>query len=75
MNYKNIAAPSSLSELNIRPRDKRPGEHRCPCPRCAEAKARPRDTALALRLEADGHATWVCHRCSWKGSVALSGGP
>lgn len=45
----------------------RPGEHRLACPRCAEAKPRRRDDALALRVEPDGGLVWLCHRCGWKG--------
>src|SRR4051794_13610569 len=44
-----------------------PGEHRAPCPECARGKPRPHDDALAVRIENDGHATWLCHRCQWSG--------
>lgn len=65
------AAPRLLDrvELGIRLRDERPGEHRTACPRCAETKHRPRDDALAVKVEPDGGATWTCHRCAWKGST------
>src|SRR3954453_9799706 len=61
----------SLADLGIRLRDERPGEHRAACPRCAETKHRPRDDALAVKVELDDGATWTCHRCGWGGG----GGP
>ena len=39
------------------------GEHRAKCPDCPPNK-RP---SLAVKVDADG-ATWVCHRCGFKGS-------
>ena len=42
------------------------GENRRPCPQCDRG---PRDTALAVRLEADGHILWRCHRCGWAGAA------
>jgi putative DNA primase/helicase len=59
----------SLADLGIRLRDERPGEHRAACPRCAETKHRPRDDALAVKVEPDDGATWTCHRCGWRGGV------
>lgn len=41
------------------------GENRLPCPECDRG---PKDTALALRLDADGHMIWRCHRCGWTGA-------
>src|SRR3954452_6379139 len=66
---------SALANHGIRLRDERPGEHRTTCPRCAEAKHRPRDDALAVKLELDGGATWHCHRCGWKGGLPPAGEP
>ena len=43
----------------------RPGTHRLPCPTCNKGK---RDDALAVAVDADGGAVWVCHRCGDKGS-------
>jgi putative DNA primase/helicase len=60
---------TALTDLGIRLRREQPGEHRCPCPRCAETKTRRGDDALAVKLEPDGGATWVCHRCGWRGGV------
>src|SRR4051812_4563649 len=60
---------SALADHGIRLRRGQPGEHRCPCPRCAEAKPRRGDDALAVKLEPDGGATWVCHRCGWSGGL------
>src|SRR3954447_17277086 len=60
---------SALADHGIRLRREQPGEHRCPCPRCAEAKPRRGDDALAVKLEPDGGATWVCHRCGWSGGL------
>lgn len=41
-----------------------PGEHRLKCPECPPNK-RP---SLAVKVDADG-ATWVCHRCGFKGAT------
>ncbi len=46
--------------------------HRSACPKCAAAKPRRRDTALAVRIEG-GRLGWLCHRCGWRGAVALDG--
>lgn len=46
----------------------RPGTHRLPCPSCNRGK---RDDALAVTVEADGSAVWLCHRCGLKGSERL----
>jgi putative DNA primase/helicase len=66
---------TDLAEHGIRLRREQPGEHRTACPRCAEAKHRPRDDALAVKVEPDGGATWVCHRCGWTGSLRPPGAP
>src|SRR3954469_22682415 len=62
-----------LADHGIRLRRETPGEHRTASPRCAEAKHRPRDDALAVKLEPDGGATWTCHRCNWKGGLPAPG--
>ena len=62
---------SGLAPLGIVLRDHcHPGEHRAGCPHCAMLKPRPGDDALAVRVESDGSATWLCHRCGWKGALA-----
>src|SRR5689334_22066096 len=61
--------PPALADHGIRLRREQPGEHRAPCPRCAEAKHRPGDDALAVKVEPDGGATWICYRCDWRGSL------
>lgn len=48
---------------------RRPGEHRIACPRCAALKPRPRDDALALRVDPDGAAVAFCHRCGWRAAA------
>ena len=65
----------TLAEVGIHLRDERPGEHRAPCPKCARTRHRARDDALAVRVEADGGATWTCHRCGWRAASGLSGVP
>src|SRR5215210_6928066 len=60
---------SALAEVGIRLRREVPGEHRAACPECARAKPRRSDDALAVRLEPDGGATWICHRCAWRGAL------
>ncbi len=64
-----------LHEFGIRLRDERPGERRGACPRCAAAKARPGDDALAVKLGAGGGAMWLCHRCGWSGALPPPGEP
>src|SRR4051812_41205416 len=59
----------TLSEVSIRLKSTRPGEHRAACPECARGKARNDDDALAVRVEPDGRALWGCHRCGWSGST------
>jgi hypothetical protein len=49
-------ARPELTGLGIHLRDYRQGEHRAACPRCAEAKRRSRDTALAVRIDPGGNA-------------------
>jgi putative DNA primase/helicase len=66
---------ASLAALGIHPRRPGPGEHRAACPACARRKARPRDDALAVKLEADGGAIWLCHRCGLKGRFRAEGPP
>jgi hypothetical protein len=44
----------------------RPGTHRLPCPHCRKGK---RDDALAVTVEQDGSAVWICHRCGERGST------
>lgn len=60
-----------LAGVGIALRHYRPGEHRAPCPECNRG---PKDDALAVRLEPDGAATWLCHRCTWKGGIAADQG-
>lgn len=64
---------SALDELGIVLRRASPGEHRAPCPQCAALKSRKRDDALAVRIEPDGAAIWVCHRCGWRGVMGAKG--
>src|SRR4029450_12794012 len=56
-----------LEERGIHLRRYQPGEHRAPCPQCARGK---RDDALAVRLDHEGGAVWLCHRCEFRGAVA-----
>lgn len=60
---------NALAETGIAVRDHRPGEHRAACPHCSMMKHRKGDDALAVRIEPDGSATWLCHRCGWKGGI------
>jgi len=61
-----------LATAGITPRHFRPGTQRLPCPECARAKHRPRDDALSLLIDETG-ATWLCHRCGFKGGVREHG--
>jgi hypothetical protein len=63
----------TLADLGIHPRQHGPGERRGACPECARKKSRPDDDALAVKVEADGSATWWCHRCEWKGALPAAG--
>jgi hypothetical protein len=64
--------PDTLADHGIAIRHERPGHHRAPCPECRKGKA---DTALSIKIEADGGATWLCHRCGWKGALGRRRGP
>jgi putative DNA primase/helicase len=57
---------SRLADHGIRLRHHKPGEDRAPCPECDRG---PKDDALAVRIEGDGSATWICHRCDWRGGI------
>jgi Toprim domain len=61
------ALARALEERGIRLKRYQPGEHRAPCPECNRGK---RDDALAVRIEGDGSATWICHRCDWRDAVS-----
>jgi putative DNA primase/helicase len=41
------------------------GEHRAACPKCAVDKLRPRDDALAVKIDDRGFQL-TCHRCGWE---------
>jgi hypothetical protein len=58
----------ALEERGIVLKRHQPGEHRAPCPECDKG---PRDDALAVRIDHDG-ATWICHRCDFRGAVRPS---
>jgi putative DNA primase/helicase len=62
-------AGGNLSDRGIHLRHHRLGEHRTACPQCAASKHRRGDTALAVRIDADGTACWTCHRCGWRGAL------
>lgn len=61
---------AALGALGIHLRDHRAGQHRASCPECRASKVRAGDTALAVLVDVDGGATWLCHRCGWRGAVA-----
>ncbi|HEX6268329.1 MAG TPA: toprim domain-containing protein [Burkholderiales bacterium] len=65
----------ALLRVGIALRHSGVGTQRIACPQCLAAKHRPRDTALALTIEGDGHAVWFCHRCAFKGSTARQADP
>jgi len=65
MNVSPNDVAASLAQHGIFLRRNQPGEHRARCPQCDRDK---RDDALAVRVD-DRGATWVCHRCAWKGGV------
>jgi putative DNA primase/helicase len=65
------ASVSTLADFGIHLRHpNRPGQQRAPCPECDRGK---KDDALAVKLERDGSATWLCHRCGWKGGTGNGG--
>jgi hypothetical protein len=71
----NGGARPSLADHGIHLRTHRPGEHRTACPECAAGKHRPGDTALAVRVDADGSAVWCCFRCNWTGATGAEQDP
>jgi hypothetical protein len=56
----------ALEERGIYLKRWQPGEHRAPCPECRKGN---RDDALAVKIDYEGGATWVCHRCQWSGGI------
>lgn len=64
-----MTVADALRSHGIEPRHFGTGTQRLPCPECATAKHRTRDTALALTIESDGCAVWLCHRCGFKGGT------
>jgi hypothetical protein len=47
-----------------------PGEHRAKCPECPPNKK----PSLAIKVDGEG-ATWLCHRCGFKGAQKASNQP
>jgi putative DNA primase/helicase len=70
----NGSARRRLADLGVRLGRETSGEHRAACPACARAKTRRGDTALAVRVDREGAAVWLCHRCGWKGSTGATSG-
>lgn len=67
------ASMSALADVGIVLRRETVGEHRAACPHCAAEKPRRGDDALAVKIEPQGSATWICHRCGWKGAATACG--
>ena len=55
-----------MENIGINLRHYYPGTQRVPCPECDRGS---RDTALAVTIEDDDCAVWLCHRCGFKGST------
>lgn len=70
-----LSRARSLAEAGIFVRHETPGRHRTACPECARGKRRQRDDALAVTVEPDGGAVWLCHRCGWTGGLRPPGAP
>jgi len=60
----------ALCASGIEARHTDAGTQRLACPECAMVKHRTRDSALALTIQADGCAVWLCHRCGFKGGTS-----
>ena len=52
----------NLADAGIVLKDTRPGQHRAACPMC---KKQGRDTALSVKIDADGGWVAHCHRCAF----------
>ncbi len=68
---KNTTASAARTHTMLQPIDLHdlpttPGEHRRPCAICDHG---PSDDALAVRVDPDGSATWICHRCGTTGGT------
>lgn len=50
------------------------GERRTACPKCDTLKHRPRDSALAIRIDDRGFVA-LCHRCGWTVARSHRGAP
>lgn len=53
-----------MTSLGIETSKLKIGENRLSCPVCDRG---PKDTALSVRLNADGSMVWKCHRCDMAG--------
>jgi putative DNA primase/helicase len=64
-----MTSGNALANRGIHLREHHHGEHRAACPECARTRPRRGDTALAVRIDPDGSACWLCHRCGWVGAT------
>ena len=62
--------PRTWADVGLYPPPGATGDIRLPCPHCAAARGRERDTCLSVHLE---RGIWYCHYCGWKGSLRRPG--
>lgn len=60
----------ALFAEGIRPRKHTEGEHRTTCPKCSHTRKKKTDPCLAVKIDGDGGATWLCQHCGWSGNIA-----
>ncbi len=70
---------SELHRLGIHLRQRRPGNHKVPCPWCSTQRKKKRDPCLSvivgpaqsrkLGFLEDGQAAWFGHHCDLKGGI------
>lgn len=58
-----------LAENGIHLKSLSVGENRTICPQCSTQRKKKTDPCLAVRLDDDGGAVWMCHHCGWTGNV------
>ena len=61
---------NELKKLGIQITDHTTGEHRSLCPRCSHTRKKKQDRCLAVKIDEDGLAAYVCHNCGWTGNIS-----
>lgn len=63
----------ALAEQGIRIPSGTNGTYKTVCPSCSHQRRKKSDPCLSVTVEADGHAVFNCHHCSWSGNAGGRG--